>query len=376
MKQQRVVVMSALALIALLALVACAPAPAPAPTAAPPTAAPVQPTAVPPTAAPAQPTAVPPTAAAAPTTAPAQAKPMRIFWSNQQVGHPFWNVVKQGFEDAAKHYGFQLDSAGPTKMDDAAQISMIEAAFASGQYDGFAIPGIVPDIYQPEIDKIVAKGIPVVVFCCDVPKSKRAAFVGTSPFGAGQKAGQALAKATGGNAVVNIITGKPDEADLVQRIAGFQDALKAYPNMKIDSTDTGAAGLTENVSKLSARLISSPNVNGFFGAMAEGGAAVLTLYPTNQARLKGTHTVTMDDLPQTLDGIRAGTIDAAIVQAQYNWGYGAIYELHRILQKKLAPTADSTDTGTVIVTKDNVENYAKETMDPKQWLDYEAKEPK
>ena len=167
-----------LALMGLLIamMVACAPAEAPAPTSAPPP--PAQPTAMPqptaapqpttapvqPTAAP-QPTAVPPTTAPtsappAPTTAPAaQGKTYKIFWSNQQVGHPFWNIVKQGFEDAAKHYGFQLDSAGPTKMDDASQISMIEAAIASGQYTNGRLNPISKRLY-PMLKMMTSRSSP------------------------------------------------------------------------------------------------------------------------------------------------------------------------------------------------------------------------
>lgn len=61
------------AVVALVAIIACAPTPAVQPTAAPPTAAPAQPTAAPaqPTAAPAQPTAVPAQPTAAPTQPPA-----------------------------------------------------------------------------------------------------------------------------------------------------------------------------------------------------------------------------------------------------------------------------------------------------------------
>jgi ribose transport system substrate-binding protein len=261
-------------------------------------------------------------------------------------------------------------------MDDAGQIAMTEAAIASGEYDALAVPAIVPDMWKPVIDKAVDKGLTVVTFGVDAPGSKRSCFVGTSPFAAGQNAGELLAKNTGGKAVINVISGKPDEADLVQRIAGMEDAIKKYPDMKVCCVDNGPGGLTENVSKLAARLVSSPEVNTFFGSMAEGGPAVLTLYDTNADRFKGTHTVTMDDLPQTLDGIRQGKIDGAIVQAQYNWGFGAMYQLHRLLQKGLECTADSTDTGTVAVTKDNVDSYSKETMDPKKWLDLEAQEPK
>ena len=126
--------------------------------------------------------------------------------------------------------------------------------------------------------------------------------------------------------------------------------------------------------ELLQQLVSDPDVDAFFSSMAEGGTALATVYPDFQDRLAGTHAVVFDDLPQTLDAIRDGIVDATIVQRQYNWGFGAIYQVHRLLQKGLPCSAETTDTGVVVVTKDNVETFATETMDPQMWLDLEAEE--
>ena len=102
--------------------------------------------------------------------------------------------------------------------------------------------------------------------------------------------------------------------------------------------------------------------------------ALSTVSPDFTDRLDATHSVVFDDMPQTLDAIRDGIVVATIVQRQYNWGFGAIYQVHRLLQAGLSPSADSIDTGVVVVTKDNVDSFAAETMDPQMWLDLEAEE--
>jgi ribose transport system substrate-binding protein len=308
-------------------------------------------------------------------TPPPEVKKFRVFFSNQQVGHPFWNVVTQGVYDAARRYGFEVDMAGPTSMDNAAQIGMIEAAIATGQYDAMIIPAIVPSMFQPTIDKAVDSGIPVVTFGEDAPESKRSCYVGTSDFAAGQTAGKLLAELTGGKANINVISGQAAQPGLNRRIDGMKDAIKGYPDMQVTSIDYGETGIQENVSKLQARLVSDPDVNAFFGSMAEGGVALATVYSDFKDRLAGTHSVVFDDLPQTLDAIRQGIVDATTVQRQYNWGFGAIYQVHRILQKGLPCSTEVTDTGVVMVTKENVDTYAKETMNPQMWLDLEAQEP-
>lgn len=324
-------------------------------------------------------------AACVPVTAPAPAAPaptpttevkkLKVFYSNQQVGHPFWNIVTDGVNDAAERYGMEVDMAGPTSMDNAAQIQMIDAAIATGEYDAMIIPAIVPSMFQPTIDKAVEAGITVVTFGEDAPESKRTCYVGTSNFAAGQTAGEALAELTGGEANINIISGQAAEPGLNQRIDGFEEAISDYPDMEVTSIDYGETGIQENVAELQARLVSDPDIDAFFSSMAEGGTALATVYPDFKERLDATHSVVFDDLPQTLDAIRAGIADATMVQRQYNWGFGAIYQVHRLLQKGLPCTAEVTDTSVVVVTQDNVDTYAEETMDPQMWLDFEAKEP-
>jgi ribose transport system substrate-binding protein len=303
------------------------------------------------------------------------AKKLKVFYSNQQVGHPFWNVVTQGVNDAAAHFGMEVTMAGPTGMDNAAQIQMIDAAIASGQYDAMIIPAIVPEMFQASIDKAVEAGITVVTFCTDAPKSKRSCYVGTSGFEAGKAGGKKLAELSGGKANINIISGQEAQPDLNERIDGFKDGIKEFPDMKVTSIDySGEQGLSKTVSDLQARLASDKDVNAFFSSMAEGGTALATVYPDFKDRLQGTHSIVFDDLQQTLDAIKAGQVDATIVQSQYNWGYGSLYQIHRLLQKKLPCTGDVTDTGVVLVTKDNLATYADETKNPQKWLDFEAKE--
>ena len=302
-------------------------------------------------------------------------EPLKVFYSNQQVGHPFWNIVTDGVNDAAERYGMDVTMAGPTGPDNAAQVQMIDAAIATGEYDAMIIPAIVPEMFQASIDAAVDAGITVVTFCTDAPESKRSAYVGTSGFGAGKSAGIALAELMGGKANINVISGQEAQPDLNERIDGFKAGMADYPDMEVTSIDySGEQGLAKNISDLQARLVSDPDVDAFFSSHAEGGMALSTVYPDFTDKLDGTSSIVFDDMPQTLDAIRDGIVDATIVQRQYNWGFGAIYQVHRLLQAGLPPTADSTDTGVVVVTKDNVDNFAAETMDPQMWLDLEAEE--
>jgi len=309
------------------------------------------------------------------STATAAGKEIQIFFANQQTAHPFWNTVAKGVNDAAAHFGgMKVTMGGPTAPDDAQSVRIINAAIASGQYDAIIIPAIIPDMFTPSINKAVDAGMLVITICVDAPNSKRAAAVLTSDKIAGKAAGEKLTELTKGKANINILTSILDDTSMINRIDGFKEAIAAFPDMKVTSIDTNDNDSAKSVSKLKARLISDSGVNAFFGSTAEAGVSLTAIYEQFKDRLAGTHSVVFDDVAQTLDGIRNGIIDAAVVQSQYNWGYGAVYQIHRVLQKKLEVSAEVSAAPVVLVTKDNVDTYAALTMDPKVWLDLEAQE--
>jgi ribose transport system substrate-binding protein len=329
-----------------------------------------------PTTAPQTTTAVEPTKAQVveQTQAPEQTAKKKIFFMNQQVGHPFWNVVKEGVFDACDKYNFECVMEGPTNMDNPAMISMIEAAIATGEYDGMLIPAIVPEMFVPVINEAVDKGIAVITFCTDAPDSKRLAFVGTDGVQAGKAAGEYMVNLVneklGGKASINIMSGQAAQTDLNDRIEGFKSALTS--GMEVTSVDYGEGGIKDTIAKLEARLVSDPGINAFFSSRGDGGPAIMSVYSANKDRIDNSAVVMFDDVDTTLDGIRQGVIAATAVQRQYNWGFGSVYMLNRLWNEKLE-LPDNTHTGILMVTKDNVETYAEDAKNPQMFLDMEGK---
>ena len=308
------------------------------------------------------------------TTETTEEETIQVFFANQQTAHPFWNIVATGVNDAAERYDIEVTMGGPTAPDDAESIRIIEAAIATGQYDAIIIPAIVPEMYTPSINKAADAGMLVICIDTDAPDSKRTAAVYTSDFLAGKAGGEKLVELTGGEANINVLTGISDQPGILRRIDGMKEAIADYPDMTVSSVDANEGDTALGVSKLQARLVSDPDVNAFFGAMADAGTAIMAVYEQFKDRLEGTHSVVFDDIDQTLDGISKGIIDATIVQSQYNWGFGAVYQIHRVLQEGLEVSSEISNPPVVIVTKDNIDTYGAETLDPKVWLDLEAQE--
>ena len=161
-----------------------------------------------------------------------------------------------------------------------------------------------------------------------------------------------------------------------ERIDGFKDYIKKNSQVKVDSLDT--TGVEATIKKgpevLAARIISSPNVDGLFIPHGDSGSTFKTTYVDFKDRMDKMTVIGFDDTAQALEGIREGFIDGVVVQSQYSWGYGSVYQLHRILQAGLPPTAEITYCPTVKITKKNVDTIALATRNPQYWIDFANKE--
>src|SRR5260370_15630058 len=85
---------------------------------------------------------------------------------------------------------------------------------------------------QPDIDRAIAQGIPVITVDSDARSSKRLLFIGTDNYKAGEIGGDVLAKSLKGKGNV-IVLSMPEQGNLRDRLRGYQDALAAHPQIEI-----------------------------------------------------------------------------------------------------------------------------------------------
>ena len=85
-----------------------------------------------------------------------------VFITHGQGGDPYWSVVKNGMDDAAKALGVKAEYLAPETFDMAKMAQMIDAATAS-KPDGMVIS--IPDeaALSGAVKNAVAAGIPVIV---------------------------------------------------------------------------------------------------------------------------------------------------------------------------------------------------------------------
>lgn len=267
--------------------------------------------------------------------------------------NPYWSYVKKGAEDAAKERGAVIEYNGPQAASVKTGIKLIDMAIASN------VNGIITyvqdeDQYTPYINKAVSKGIPVVTVDSDAKKSMRLAYVGTDNIKAGEKAAQELIEKVGLNGKVAIIMGGKEVKNQIERVKGFTDYLKEHSEIKVTTTESSGSYTLEAELATKRILKSSEKPDALFCTSAlDGVGAAKAITDLN---MKGKiFVICFDDLPETIDNIKNGIVDATIVQRPYEMGYRSVNMIMDNLQGKKMQKDYLTNVE--VLDKKNIYNY-------------------
>lgn len=248
-------------------------------------------------------------------------EPLQITWVNPTVGIEYWTNADNGAKAAAEEFGVDLNIVGPTETNPEQQASYIEAA-ASQNVDGImTCPWDVA--FTPALKAASENGIPVVAVDTDDPDCGRIAFYGTSNYDAGYKAGQLMAELTDGKAKVCILTAVLTSKTQADRIDGFSDAIKDYPDMEILTQEQTDSDLQKSVDKATACIGAYPECDAFFGAASLDGAGCAKA--VEEMGIADQYTIIcFDDVEETIRYIKNGVISATMVQDPYQMAYDAV----------------------------------------------------
>src|SRR2546427_2996715 len=141
------------------------------------------------------------------------------------INLPYWKEAEAGFLDAAKALGVKGELTGPTTYDPNGEIGMFRQ-IVEQHPAGICVSAARPELFQAEIDKAVAEGIPVICVDADVPNSKRVLYIGTDNFKAGRESLKRMAALVPGKGSIAVIT-IPGQRNLDDRVAaGGRDGAK------------------------------------------------------------------------------------------------------------------------------------------------------
>lgn len=256
------------------------------------------------------------TAAAVAFAAPAFAANI-IVVAHGQANDPFWSVVKNGVETAAKHTGATVEYRSPETFDMVAMSQLIDAAVNQNP-DGLVVSIPDADALGPSIKRAVEAGIPVISINSgsDVSKSLGALLhVGQDEEDAGRAAGAKLKELGGTKGIC--VNQEVGNVALDLRCKGFTEGFGGAVTVLPTSNDP-----TEIESKVRAALEADPAVDTVMalGASTAGEPSVAAVKAIGKGG--GAIKVASFDLSASfLESVVAGDAAFAIDQQQFLQGY-------------------------------------------------------
>ena len=281
---------------------------------------------------------------------------------------PYWKTAAAGFNKAAAQYKVTAKVDGPDGYDAQAEKDALHKAIAA-KPSGILISVADVSVLQPEIDAAVSAGIPVITMDSDAAGSRRLYFIGTNNLEAGRLGGRRVIEKLGGrgNVVFYTIVGQPNTEE---RLKGFKDIFISRQEIKIvDVVDIGKGDVNTAFDKTMEflALTGAKKIDAFVCLDSASGKMVADAI--NRSKITDRLLVAWDVSQDTLDGIKAGTIDATIAQKPYTMAYIGLKGLDEVfhappkqLNKDYATDSFSpypvfVDTGTSLVDKSNVDLY-------------------
>jgi len=274
-----------------------------------------------------------------------------VFVMVPKLVHPFYEPCIEGFHDAGAKYGIKTEVESPPKFDISLQVKVIEDLIARG-VDGIAISAVDNKGLVAVIDEALEAGIMVLCFDADAPDANRASYIGTVNEPAGYTAGKFMFDLMGNSGNAAILQGGL-APNLNQRQEGFRKAA-AEVGVDIIAFEDFQADFAMGVNKTEALLETYPELDAIFGVSAYGAPTAATVLK-EQGKEGDIIIGGFDDLPETITGIKDGSVQFCLVQKAYKMGWLSVENLIDLMDGKDIP--DVIDTGLVIVTKDNVDSY-------------------
>ena len=274
--------------------------------------------------------------------------------------HEFWKAIHAGALKAQEELtagGTKVEVIwkGPLREDDRDQQIQVVENFISRRVSGIVLaPLDSKALVQPVATAARAK-VPVVIFDSDLKSDKYVSFVATDNYKGGVLAGEQMAKLLGGKGNVILLRYQVGSASTEAREAGFVDALKKYPNVKLISSDQRGGATRELCYQAAQNVLNryGKEVNGIFGP-CEPVANGIIMALRNVGKAGGVvKVIGFDAGTQTIEAMKKGDVQGIIVQNPVRMSYLAVKTMVEHLQGK--PVAKRIDTGVYVVTPENME---------------------
>ncbi|HEU6446896.1 MAG TPA: substrate-binding domain-containing protein [Verrucomicrobiae bacterium] len=285
-------------------------------------------------------------------SAPGTPAPYKIAVIPKGTTHIYWQSVKAGAEAAAKKFNCKIYWNGPERETDRERQIQIVEDFIVQKVDGVVLAPLDQDALVPAVEELAAKKIPCAIIDSGINTSNYVTFAATDNYQGGVLAARRMGEILGGKGNVIVLKYVPGSASTTDRENGFIDTIKKeFPGIKIVDSKYGQDTVETALQAAEDMLTRNKDVQGFYACNAPTAVGALqALQSQHRTEVK---LVGFDAEKALLDGLKAGQIDALVVQDPYKMGYDGVKAVVDSIQGK--PVEKKIDTGVAVVTKENLD---------------------
>lgn len=280
----------------------------------------------------------------------------------KSIGGDFWSTVEQGAREAAKELGVSIKWEGAHVETELAEQNKIIENMVNLGVDGMALAPLNNRVMKKSVKRVVAAGIPVVIFDSPVDGNAHVSYVGTDNVAGGALAAQHLAEQLRERGKkVFLLRYIQGTASTEQRADGFLAAAEAAGLDVVAqpySEDATAAGAIKTAGNSLERFIQDGKlqIDGLFATnifSTLGMVEALDNLRQSDVEIDAVF-VGFDTSPKLIEELQRGRIDALVSQNPRRIGYLAVETLVKHLRGEAVEPL--IDTGVALVTRERLEN--------------------
>jgi len=289
-------------------------------------------------------------------TEQSEAKEISIAVIPKALDSEFWLDVKQGAEKAAEENNINLSVLAPDKESNVEQQFRIIEDMIQKKVDALLIAPCDSAGVVPFIEKANEANIPVFTIDTNADGGDVVSFIGTDNVLGGKIAGERVIKLLNGKGKVALIVGVPGQQTMRDRASGFKEAIATAPEIQLVAEQPANSERALAMTVMENILQANPDLDAVFACstlMAMGALeAVEAAGKLDQVKVIG-----FDSQKESLEAIKAGKLDSLVAQNPFNMGYLGVKAAIDYINGKEVP--NRIDTGTELVTIENVDKYLK-----------------
>lgn len=283
-------------------------------------------------------------------------KKYKIAFVVPTLENPFFvDMINGAKEKAGQKQNIEIIIQATQKPDDAIGQNQIVENLIIQKVDAICIVPINSESIIEVIKKANTANIPVInidnkvnMEMASKEGAKVSSYIGSDNFDGGKLAGQFVIEKLGGKGEVAILEGVSGNDAAIKRKAGFLEALKGSPDIKVVSSQVANWNREQAFNIFQNILKANENLKAVFGCNDEMALGAYSALEQSKISKDKIIIVGFDAVKEAIDAVNAGKIDATIAQQPILMGEKGLDLALEILTGKPVDASYSTELKIVL----------------------------